>query len=109
MALLGLVAISGCAAKQAFPGAEKVTVTNEIPKSKQCEALGEVFGTQGNFFTGGYTSDRNLMEGARNDMRNATYEKGGNLVVIQNVNNSGRFLGTGTSTSTVVGYAYKCN
>jgi len=102
------VALFGCAAKKAIPEAERVVITNEKPTDKTCKSLGEVFGSQGNFFTGKYTSDRNLMMGARNEIRNKTYEKGGNLVVIQNINNSGLFLGTGTASSTIVGYAYNC-
>lgn len=75
--MMGMVA---CAARQINPGAEKVFVTRTEPKD--CEYLGDVTGNQGNFFTGGWTSNANLETGARNDMKNKAYAMGGNTVVI---------------------------
>lgn len=103
-----LLVLVGCASISARPGAERINIVTEKPNPKECKLLGEVAGSQGNWFTGGYTSDKNLMVGARNDLRNATYEMGGNTVYLQNISNSGRFMASGTSNTTVVGYAYKC-
>jgi len=105
---VSLMALAGCASIAAKPGAVAINIVTEKPNPKECKLLGEVAGSQGNWFTGGYTSDKNLMVGARNDLRNATYDMGGNTVYLQNISNSGRFMASGTSNSTVVGYAYKC-
>lgn len=103
-----LLVLIGCAPIYAKPDAVSVAIVTEKPNPNDCKLLGEVVGTQGNWFTGGYTSDKNLMIGARNDLRNATHNMGGNTVYIQNINNSGLSLSPGTSSSTIVGYAYKC-
>lgn len=103
-----LFALTGCAPIIAKPDAISVVVVTEKPNPNDCRLLGEVIGTQGNWFTGAYTSDKNLMIGARNDLRNATHEMGGNTVYIQNINNSGHYSSSGTVSSTVIGYAYKC-
>jgi Domain of unknown function (DUF4156) len=105
---ISLLALTSCAAISARPGAETIAIVTEKPNPEKCKLLGEVAGSQGNWFTGGYTSDKNLMVGARNDLRNATYDMGGNTVYLQNISNSGRFMASGTSNTTVVGYAYKC-
>ena len=102
----GVALLAGCSAKEASLGAEQVSIVSEKPT--KCKFLGEVAGAQGNWLTGGYTSDKDLMVGARNDLRNATYKKGGDTVFMQSMNNSGRFIGSGTSSSTIIGYAYKC-
>ena len=103
-----LMMLISCAAIETKPGAEKIAIVAEKPNPENCELLGEVAGSQGNWFTGGYTSDKNLMVGARNDLRNAAQEMGGNTVFMQNVNSSGRFLAAGTSSTIIVGYAYRC-
>ena len=64
--------ITGCAAISLTPGAEKVEIAQEAPKN--CKRLGDVIGTQGSWFTGDYTSNKNLMAGARNDLRNQTHK-----------------------------------
>jgi Domain of unknown function (DUF4156) len=98
--------ITGCAAIGLTPGAEKVELVQETPKN--CKRLGDVIGTQGSWFTGDYTSNRNLMAGARNDLRNQTHKMGGNVVVIENTNNATSTLNVGTNNTTVVGPAYLC-
>lgn len=100
--------LSGCAAISAKPGANLVTVVTEESNLDHCEFLGEVAGSQGNWITGGYTSDKNLMIGARNDLKNATYELGGDTVYIQHMNTSGRYEASGLSNTTVIGKAYDC-
>ena len=89
----------GCAAIPLAPEAKKVEIAQEAPKN--CKKLGDVVGTQGNLFTGDHTSNKNLMIGARNDLRNQAHKLGGNLVVIENTNNA-------TSNTTLVGAAYLC-
>ena len=100
--------LNGCAAITAEPKAKSVAIMMKEPNLDRCRYLGEVSGSQGNWFTGGYTSDKNLLLGARNDLRNETAELGGNTVHIQHVNNSGRYEASGTSSTTIIGNAYDC-
>ena len=119
----GLIAsmLSACAATKLNPGAERIIVSrNAVPKS--CKFLGAVIGEQGGAFTGGYTSNKNLAQGALNDMRNKALELGGNYVQLEtdragvtgsgsmNVNR-GSIFGSSHSAQTDVtqtGNAYRC-
>lgn len=75
-----LLLLAGCAAEQLKPGAEKVRFMQSEPKG--CKYVGEATGNQGNFFTGGWTSNENLETGARNILKNKANEMGGNVVVM---------------------------
>ncbi len=70
----------GCAATQLNPEAQKVRFLQNDPKG--CKYLGEVTGNQGNFFTGGVTSNPNLETGARHEVKNKAFAMGGNAVVL---------------------------
>lgn len=59
------MALTACSANNLNQGAERVRITNTEPTGN-CTFLGEVTGSQGNFFTGGWTSNSNLETGARN-------------------------------------------
>ncbi|WP_253248803.1 DUF4156 domain-containing protein, partial [Klebsiella pneumoniae] len=80
------------------------------------ERLGHynVTGSQGNFFTGGWTSNSNLETGARNDLKNKAWKMGGNVVVLltQRAGQTGSvYHGTGSSQQTNVtlsGTVYRC-
>ena len=104
--LLTVALVSGCAAISLVPDAERVEIAQETPKN--CKKLGDVVGTQGSWFTGDYTSNKNLMIGARNDLRNQAHKMGGNVIVIENTNNSTSGFNVGTNNTTVVGAAYRC-
>jgi hypothetical protein len=106
--VVSLLLLSACSAISVKPGANLVSVVTEETKLDQCKFLGEVAGSQGNWITGGYTSDKNLMIGARNDLKNATYELGGDTVYIQQNSTSGRYAASGLSSATVIGNAYRC-
>jgi hypothetical protein len=81
-AVLAISSALGCAAISVKPGAEKVIVTRQsAPKS--CKYLGSVVGNQGGSLTGGLTSNRNLAEGATNDMKNKAFDMGANYVVLE--------------------------
>lgn len=99
------LAIFGCAAKSLSPGAQQVRVLNAMPDPK-CQYLGEVVGSQGNFFTGEYTKDANLQLGALNDMRNQAANMGGNVVILLS-NKIGLTEGSERNV-TSVGNVYKC-
>ncbi|HAT8858897.1 TPA: DUF4156 domain-containing protein [Legionella pneumophila subsp. pneumophila] len=71
--------ITGCAAIPADPQTERV-IASPNPAPKGCKYVGQVVGNQGNFFTGGFTSNRNLEEGAMNDLKNKASKKGANYI-----------------------------
>ena len=79
--------MSGCSAIPAFPGASQITISHQ-PAGEDCEFLDEVMGSQGNLVTADFTSDRNLIEGARNDMRNNALNLGANYIVLETENHS---------------------
>ena len=80
--VLAWVLLAGCAATALKPGAERVRVTHIEPQTGECKWLGDVTGSQGNSFTGEYTTNANLETGARNDLKNKAAALGGNLVVL---------------------------
>jgi hypothetical protein len=79
--VLALGLMAGCAAIPLKPGAELVRVTHMEPTG-ECKWLGDVTGSQGDSFTGQYTTNANLETGARNDLKNKAAALGGNLVVV---------------------------
>ena len=104
--------LAACSATSLTPGAEKVVVGQKKPR--HCKYLGMVTANQGNFFTGQYTSNANLQQGAYNDLRNKTYKLGGNYVQLLQTQASSTgnvYQGTGGQAETSVsisGNAYKC-
>lgn len=100
--------ITGCAAIQLNPGAERVRLTNQEPQG--CEYLGDVVGSQGNAVTGGWTSNETLITGARNDLKNKAAAMGGNVVQILTATaaHSGGKGGGGMSSSHLDGVAFRC-
>ena len=111
-----LLAIAGYAAKPLNLQAQKVHLVTSEPKD--CEYLGEVTGNQGDFFTGGWTSNANLETGARNDLKNQAAQMGGNTVQLltTRAGQTGSFgvgNGSGGGSSeqtnvTYVGTVYRC-
>ena len=79
--VLSFALMAGCAATPLQPGAELVRVT-QIEPTGGCKWLGDVTGSQGNSYTGEYTTNGNPQEGARNDLKNKAAKLGGNLVVL---------------------------
>ena len=108
--LIALFLLSACASKPVIPGAERIFVSQQEPPP-ECVFVGEVQGSQGNFWTAEFTSDRNLLTGARNEMRNQALGLGANYVLIetqsQSHNTADHSLG-GTFSSVIIGNAYKC-
>ena len=99
-----------CAANPLTPGAEKVRILDVSPDVSKatCAYVGEVTGTQGSVFSGPYTSNENLIVGARNDIKNKALKLGANAVFIQHQADPALFRAGGTVNSTVVGAAYLC-
>lgn len=91
-----------------LPEAAHVDITNEAPDKTKCRYIGEVVGSQGNWFTGDYTSNKDLLIGARNELRNEAYKRGANLVYVQDVKNASAWGLLGTTNTTAIGRAYTC-
>lgn len=98
----------GCSAIQLSPQAAGIEIVNEIPDKKTCKFVGEIVGSQGNWFTGDFTSNENLVMGARNELRNKAYKLGGNIVYIQDMKNTNAWGSLGTTNTTAIGKVYKC-
>lgn len=110
------VSLFACSSIALNPAAANVYVA---PSSSQqipygCKYLGQVTGSQGNFFTGTYTSNSKLAAGAMNDLRNQTQKIGGNYVQLMtnqaSTTGSGGLLGDGLQQTGVVntGNVYNC-
>ncbi|HKR78621.1 MAG TPA: DUF4156 domain-containing protein [Nitrospira sp.] len=111
-AIICVGAIAGCSAVNLESGAQSVRVVTNEPQG--CEYLGEVTGSQGDFFTGAFTSNANLETGARNDMKNQASKLGANTVQLL-TNRAGQTgsMGQGSGSMeqtnvTYTGAAYKC-
>ncbi|WP_131783507.1 DUF4156 domain-containing protein [Legionella gresilensis] len=70
----------GCAAIPAEPQAVRGVIVSTKAAPQGCKYVGQVVGNQGNFFTGGFTSNRNLEEGAMNDLKNKAVRLGANYI-----------------------------
>jgi uncharacterized protein DUF4156 len=111
-AMIGFGFFAACAAIDLQSGAQQVRIVTNEPQG--CEYLGEITGSQGDFLTGGFTSNANLETGARNDMKNKANKMGANTVQML-TNRAGQTgtLGQGSGSMeqtnvTYTGVAYKC-
>ena len=103
------ILVNGCAATQVLKEARSVELVNEKPNTSKCKFVGEIVGSQGNWFTGDLTSNKDLVIGARNELRNEAYKLGANVVYIQDMKNTNAWGSAGTTNTTAVGKAYKCS
>lgn len=106
-AALSVLLLVGCSATSTTREGQAVELVTVKP-SGNCKSLGDVVGSQGNWITGDYTSNKNLLIGARNDLRNQAAEMGGNFVWVQDSNNTNAWGSTGTTNTTVLGVVYRC-
>jgi hypothetical protein len=101
--------LSACAANPLDSGADKIIVSGDKP-AKGCRFIGQVNGSQGNFFTGGWTSNKNIQMGAMNSIRNSAAKMRANYV--QLVNSNASAVGNNGSGQQVgmqfLGNAYWC-
>lgn len=108
--VLPLALLAGCAASPLEPGSGTVVLSKE-PAHAECVFVGEVQGAQGNFWTADFTSDANLINGARNKLRNAANALTADYVKIETEslshNTADHSLG-GTYSAVVIGNAYRC-
>ena len=103
---LCLVALAGCAAKRLSPGAQAVLLVNEVPSN--CQFLGEVVGSQGNWWTDDVTSTKNKMVGARNELRNQAFAMGATHVQVMESRNTKSGVSFDVTNTTVIGNAFRC-
>ncbi|MET0644306.1 MAG: DUF4156 domain-containing protein, partial [Candidatus Binatia bacterium] len=96
-----------CSSISVNRGAELVRVTNREP-GRECKFLGDVTGSQGNRFTGGFTSDANLDTGARNDLKNKAFDIGGNVVYLLFQRDSQTGHALDRKNVTLSGNVYRC-
>lgn len=109
--------ISSCASIPADPQTARI-IASPNPAPQGCKYMGQVVGNQGNFFTGGFTSNRNLEEGAMNDLKNKAVKLGANYIqiVTNRAGVTGSMSGNGSYMSgsseqtnvTNLGNAYLC-
>jgi hypothetical protein len=104
--IAAVAVLAGCAATSATPQGAAVELVTSRPSG--CKALGEVVGKQGNVFSGDFTSNENLMVGARNDLRNKAAGLGGNVVHVQNTLNATHPYSSGAVSTTMVGMVFAC-
>lgn len=111
IALFPLYLLIGCAADPLLPGGESIVLSKEAAP-EGCEFLSEVQGTQGNLWTTNFTSDANLINGARNNLRNEALALRANYVKIETEsfshNTADDSVG-GTFSAVVIGNAYRCD
>ena len=110
MAAITACVVGACTATPLEPGASRVRLTNSEPQPP-CQYLGEVTGRQGGWWTGGWTTNADLDEGARNDMKNKAAAMGGNVAQIV-ANQSGISkagdAGAQTTVVTYVASVFRC-
>ncbi len=99
----------GCESIQVLPQARSIELVNTLPNKDKCNFLGEVVGSQGNWFTGDWTSNKNLVVGARNELKNEASKLGANIVLVQDMKNTNAWGSLGTTNTTAIGKAYKCS
>lgn len=108
--MIAAALLSSCSSIPLNTGASQVIVSpNPVPKG--CVYKGQVVGNQGNFFTGDWTSNKNLEEGALNDMKNQAHNAGANYVqlITNRAGNTGSANSGWEQTSvTNSGNAYSC-
>lgn len=101
--------LSSCASTSLSPQAQAVMISSQ-PAAKNCRYMGMVTGNQGNFFTGQFTSNANMQQGAFNDLRNKAAQMGGNYVMLimkQASMTEGRDSGAQTNVAST-GNVYYC-
>jgi hypothetical protein len=107
--LVAMISIYGCSAIKSLPEAQGIEIVNITPDEEKCKYIGEVVGSQGNWFTGDYTSNENLVVGARNELRNEAYKLGANIVYMSDMKNTNAWGSLGTTNTTAIGKAYLCS
>lgn len=88
--------------KKIKPGDETVRLYSDEEKVKDCTFIDEVIGTQGHWYDFLFISNKNLTQGAINDLKSQARDIGANSVHIHTN------MAFQTSV-TILGQAYKCS
>ena len=109
--LLGLsvaaMLLAGCSTSRELSAAgQRVTFTDKQPASS-CQLLGNVTGTQNNWFSGAGAEGSSL-RGAANDLRNRAAEMGGNVIYGATSPTQNIWSGFAPLDSKMNGQVYKC-
>jgi uncharacterized protein YbjQ (UPF0145 family) len=99
------VLVSSCSlikTKEVISGAQTVRLYEDATSLvAECAFLGEVIGSEGHWYSYLFISNKNLAQGAINDIKNEAWNLGANAVHAH--------INLLFSTSvTIVGHAYKC-
>jgi hypothetical protein len=112
--LLCTTALLACTSVPIQPNATHIRLTHNEP-SNNCTFLGDITGSQGDFFTGAFTSNADLETGARNDLKNKALQLGGDTIYLltQRAGQTGHYddgLGGGSQQTnvTLTGNVYRC-
>lgn len=115
IAMVFATTLAACSSVAVQPEANGVRLTHNEP-GKECTFLGDVTGSQGDFFTGAFTSNADLETGARNDIKNKAKSLGGDTIYIltQRAGQTGSYnddFGGGSQQTNVTlsGNVYKCS
>lgn len=115
LATAAVITLSACSAVPIQEAANKVRLTHNEP-SKECTFLGDITGSQGDFFSGAFTSNENLETGARHDLKNKALQLGGDTIYLltQRSGQTGHYdsdLGGSNQQTNVTlsGNVYRCN
>jgi hypothetical protein len=113
-AIIIVTTLAACSSVAVQPQANGVRLTHNEP-GNECTFLGDVTGSQGDFFTGAFTSNADLETGARNDIKNKAMSLGGDTVYIltQRAGQTGSYSddfggGSQQTNVTLSGNVYKC-
>lgn len=82
-------------------GAEIVRLYDEYKNIENCQFVGEVIGTEGHWYNYLFISNRDLTQGAVNDMKNRARKLGADTVHVH----TNMFF---TTSVTILGQAYDC-
>ena len=108
--LLGLSAallLAGCSSTNQLSSAGEQVKFSDTKPGAECQLVGQVAGTQSNWFSGG-GGESSSMRGAANDLRNKAAAMGGN-VIYGATSPSETFLSSfAPLDSKMIGEVYKC-
>ena len=83
-------------------GAEKVRIYDSDSHVKDCQYLKEVIGSEGHWYNYLFISNRDLTQGAMNDLKNRTLGMGGDTAHVH----TNMFF---TTSVTILAEAYRCD
>lgn len=110
LVLTTAVLLAGCSSSSSnnnlSSAAQNVTFV-ETPPAAECQLLGEVTGSQSNWFAGN-GSESSSMRGAANDLRNKAAAMGGNVIYGANSPSQNLLSSFAPLDSKMIGQVYKC-